>query len=58
MKTLEGLCATESFHSVPRCTEYAGAHWKSLYANARGVRNGQEEPEALAQSQSYNITGM
>jgi len=58
MKVLEGRCASESFHSAPWCTEYTGERLKSLYANARGVQNEQEEPEALAQSQSYDIIGL
>ncbi|KAM7077755.1 LOW QUALITY PROTEIN: tetratricopeptide repeat protein 33-like [Ciconia maguari] len=58
MPMFEGRCASEVLQSVPRCAEYTGAHLKCLYTNACSMRNKQEELEALAQSQSYDIIGI
>lgn len=44
--------------SASQCTEYTGVHLKCLYTNACSMRNKQEELETLAQSQSYDITGI
>ena len=58
MPMFEGRCASEVLQSAPLCAEYTGAHLKCLYTNARSMRNKQEELEALAQSQSYDIIGL
>lgn len=52
---LDGQCASEVLQSAPWYAEYTGAHFKCLYTNAHSIRNRQEELEALAQFQSYDI---
>ena len=54
----EGLCAGKILQSVPRGAGYVEAHLKCFYTNARSMRNNQEELEALAQSQCYDIIGI
>ncbi|PKU43370.1 rna-directed dna polymerase from mobile element jockey-like [Limosa lapponica baueri] len=54
----EGRCASQVLQFALRCAEYTGAHLKCLYTNAPSMRNKQEELEALAQSQSYDIIGI
>lgn len=56
MMMFVGQCAGENFQSSPQCTKYIGAYLKHLYTNAHSMRS-KEELEALALSQSYDITG-
>ena len=54
----EGQCASEVLQSAPQCAEYTGTYLKCLYTNACSMRDKQEELEALAHSQSYDIIGI
>ncbi|KAK4831785.1 hypothetical protein QYF61_019098 [Mycteria americana] len=58
MPMFEGWCASEVLQSAPRCADYTGALLKCLYTNAHSMRNKQEELEALAWSQNYDIIGI
>lgn len=53
-----GLCAREILQSGSGGAGYNEAPLKCCYTSARSMRSKWEEPEALAQSQSYNITGI
>ncbi|GAB0206625.1 mitochondrial enolase superfamily member 1 [Grus japonensis] len=54
----EGLCASKILQSAPRGAGYVEAHLKCFYTNACSMRNKQEELEALAQSQCYDVIGI
>ncbi|GAB0208021.1 mitochondrial enolase superfamily member 1 [Grus japonensis] len=54
----DGLCASKILQSAPRGAGYVEAHLKCFYTNARSMRNKQEELEALAQSQCYDVIGI
>lgn len=56
MMLFVGQYAGENFQSAPQHTKYIGPYLEQLYANAHSMRS-KEELEALAVSQSYDITG-